>query len=106
MIILKLLLPSFIIIGGAAFVALYIWIMDPIMHFTSPPGPDLSSTESYLVVDKYDNDPSLQPSVNFTVIFPAYNEVKAYFIKENKALNIIFIFFLLTSLGKSFRAQY
>jgi dolichyl-phosphate beta-glucosyltransferase len=71
---LKLFLPTLIVFGIISLVGLYVWILDPILHFTHSPGPDLSNSDNYLVVDKYEDDPALQPSVNFTIIFPAYNE--------------------------------
>lgn len=72
--IVKLFLPTVIVLGVVLFAGLTIWVMDPILHFTHHPGFDLSDSENYLVVDKYEEDPSMQPSVNFTIIFPSYNE--------------------------------
>lgn len=72
---MKLFLPTLIVVGIMALAGLYVWIMDPILHFTQDPGPDLSSSDNYVVVDKYNSDSTLQLSVNFSLIFPAYNEV-------------------------------
>ncbi len=74
--IVKLFLPTIIVLGVVLLAGLTIWVMDPILHFTHHPGFDLSDSENYLVVDKYEEDPSMQPSVNFTIIFPSYNEVQ------------------------------
>eukprot|EP01033_Poteriospumella_lacustris_P000542 gene542-367_t len=70
----KLFLPSIIMIAVVVIAGLYVWIMDPILHFTQSPGIDLNNKDSYLVVDKYEQDPDVQPGVNLTVVFPAYNE--------------------------------
>lgn len=78
--LIKLFLPSIIMIAVVVIAGLYVWIMDPILHFTQSPGIDLNNKDSYLVVDKYEQDPDVQPGVNLTVVFPAYNEVRGLYI--------------------------
>lgn len=90
-------------IAAVVVAGLYVWVMDPILHFTQPPGIDLSDKESYLVVDKYEQDPDVQPSVNLTVVFPAYNEVNILSYYNQLSFGDDFGLF---SAGISFGKQY